>query len=669
MANLVEIVIKGINESKTAFEESEAQGKSLGATMAKVSMVGVAALAAIGVASVDMAAKYQTATTRLVTSAGESNKNINMVRQGMMNMATQVGTSALDLAKGMYTVESAGFHGAQGLIVLKAAAQGAKDEGADLATVSNAVTDALTDYHLKASAAADVTSKLVTAVSFGKTNFQSFSSALSTVLPLAGSVHLKLADVSGVLAEMTAHGVTAQRAAQNEANAIRELIAPTAGMVKEFKALGINTQEVNKHMSTSGLGGTLEWLRGVADKTAKTVGQTPVEAFKKLLGSASALNVGLMTTGENSLATQKAIDGIGKASTDAQGNVKGFSDVQNTLAFQTDRLKAYFENLMITIGNKLIPIVLSATKYFMDHKNVLMLVVTAVGIVIATLTTYFVLSKTVAAATMLWTVATKGAAAAQWLLNAAMDANPIGAVIVVVAALTAGIVYLWNHVAAFRNFWKDAWQDIKNWVADAVGFIRSHWELILSILIAPIGAAALYIATHFNQVKGWAADAVHFISHVWSSIEHALEAPFSAAYNFIMGIIHDVESAISGVMSALHGIASVASTIGHGISDVGHFLGLEHGGIVGAAGGGPRSNLTMVGEHGRELVRLPVGSTVHSNPDTERMLGSSGGSQTLTMEIVGGDSQFEQFMARFIREFVRINFGGNVQKAFGIPGR
>lgn len=64
--------------------------------------------------------------------------------------------------------------------------------------------------------------------------------------------------------------------------------------------------------------------------------------------------------------------------------------------------------------------------------------------------------------------------------------------------------------------------------------------------------------------------------------------------------------------------------------------GLAHGGIVGAAGGGPRSNLTLVGESGPELVRLPSGSTVHSNPDTQRMLGQDGGGLHITLEL--GDS-------------------------------
>ena len=48
-------------------------------------------------------------------------------------------------------------------------------------------------------------------------------------------------------------------------------------------------------------------------------------------------------------------------------------------------------------------------------------------------------------------VATRIWAAAQWLLNAAMSANPIALAIIAVAALTAGVVLAYRHSAKFRE--------------------------------------------------------------------------------------------------------------------------------------------------------------------------------------------------------------------------
>lgn len=52
--------------------------------------------------------------------------------------------------------------------------------------------------------------------------------------------------------------------------------------------------------------------------------------------------------------------------------------------------------------------------------------------------------------------ATKAWAVAQWLLNAALDANPIGLAIIAVAALTAGIVLAYRHSATFRSMVQSA---------------------------------------------------------------------------------------------------------------------------------------------------------------------------------------------------------------------
>lgn len=58
-------------------------------------------------------------------------------------------------------------------------------------------------------------------------------------------------------------------------------------------------------------------------------------------------------------------------------------------------------------------------------------------------------------------VATKAWAAAQWLLNLAMTANPIGIVIVAVTALVAAIVYAWNKFDGFRAAILTVWDTMK----------------------------------------------------------------------------------------------------------------------------------------------------------------------------------------------------------------
>lgn len=101
---------------------------------------------------------------------------------------------------------------------------------------------------------------------------------------------------------------------------------------------------------------------------------------------------------------------------------------------------------------------------------------------------------------------------------------------------------------------------------------------------------------------------------------------------------------------------------------------LASGGISGghaqfAAAGGPRSGFTWVGEHGPELIPLPAGTRVHSNPDSMRMAAEAasggGGVQSLRVEFVGGASDP---LWELLRQHIRFTAGNGpnaVQTALG----
>lgn len=100
--------------------------------------------------------------------------------------------------------------------------------------------------------------------------------------------------------------------------------------------------------------------------------------------------------------------------------------------------------------------------------------------------------------------------------------------------------------------------------------------------------------------------------------------------------------------------------------------GRAHGGIIGAAGGGPRSRMTLVGEQGPELVDLAPGSRVRSNPDTRRMLGGGagggGGPQVIEVPLYLDGREIARAIIDPLRTEIR-GLGGNVQSAIGQRGR
>jgi hypothetical protein len=98
-------------------------------------------------------------------------------------------------------------------------------------------------------------------------------------------------------------------------------------------------------------------------------------------------------------------------------------------------------------------------------------------------------------------------------------------------------------------------------------------------------------------------------------------------------------------------------------------MGYAHGGVVGAATGGLHSGLRMVGEHGPELLELPPGTRVNSNPDTERMMsGGGGGVLQQIIQLVVDGKVIAQAMTEPLRADIRTLGQGSVQNYLGQPG-
>jgi hypothetical protein len=127
--------------------------------------------------------------------------------------------------------------------------------------------------------------------------------------------------------------------------------------------------------------------------------------------------------------------------------------------------------------------------------------------------------------------------------------------------------------------------------------------------------------------------------------------------------IHDV-SRIRRELEALNGYEAHVRIVGTSVGVVlpGGARFNAHGGIIGAATGGIHGSLRIVGEQGPELVSLPTGSMVHSNPDTRRMLAGAvqGGEEKTVRIVIEGTGVLDG-----LREEIRVTAGGDVQRGLG----
>lgn len=105
--------------------------------------------------------------------------------------------------------------------------------------------------------------------------------------------------------------------------------------------------------------------------------------------------------------------------------------------------------------------------------------------------------------------------ASQAALNAVMNANPIGLIVMAIAALVAGFLLLWNNCEGFRNFFIGLWDGIVSVVSTVVeaivGFFTNLWTSIQEIWNV--------VATWFNDYV--IQPIIGFFTGLWEGIVNA----------------------------------------------------------------------------------------------------------------------------------------------------
>ncbi len=314
-----------------------------------------AALVGVGVEAVKMAGNFQQGLTVLSTGAGEAQKNLQMVGDGIKQISIDTATSTDQLLKGMFMVESAGYHGAAGLTVLKVAAEGAKLENSDLGQTAFALTGILHDYSMNSSQAAAAMNALITTESSGKMHMQDLTNSLGAVLPIAAALGVSFPQIGGAIAVMTNANMTARNAAQNLSFALRALAAPSGIAVKAMAEVGLTAQQVKDALSQQGLAAALQLIEDHVGRTFPANSVQSVTAFKALLGGATGYKVALMLSGPHMQEYENNIKNITTAMNNGKAGVDGWAQVQDNFNFKMGQLHSAIDVLLIDFGTGLLP--------------------------------------------------------------------------------------------------------------------------------------------------------------------------------------------------------------------------------------------------------------------------------------------------------------------------
>ncbi len=247
------------------------------------------------------------------------------------------------------------------------------------------------------------------------------------------------------------------------------------------------------------------------------------------------------------------------------------------------------------------------------------------------------------------------ATAAQWALNVAMDANPLGIIILLLALLVGAIIYAYKHSETFRKIVQAAWAGIKaaalavwHWLSGTLWpGIKKVWDYIAD----SVTSVCLWIHSKFQAVINFFSSIPGNIGKIASRMWDGVKNAFKGLVNYMIGLWNRLDFGFSiSIPDWIPGIGGKRFSIPDLIPDLPY---LAKGGYATAAG------MAMVGENGPERVFLPEGATVRP---LER--GGSGGA--CVIEIRSGGSKLDNLLVEILREAIRSK-GGNVIKVLSAP--
>lgn len=453
---------------------------------------------------------------------------------------------------------------------------------------------------------------------------QVFGSSVQSVLTFAGTASDELGQTSQQALEAArTFGILGQAGGLtgNDLSMFSTDLVKLATDMASF-----NNTSVDEAITAIGAG-----LRGEAE---------PLRRFGILLDDATlrqqAMALGIYD-GNGALSTQQRVLAANAAIMAQAGvQVGDFERTSEGAANQQRIVTARFEEQKAMLGGQLLPVWTSflgwiggtALPMFRDlvtwigeNNDTLTMLAIVVG---ATATAYGIATvagtaykayQVAAAAT------TGGLTVAQWALNAAMSANPIGIIIVAIGALVAAIVWIATQTTFFQDLWAGftsvmgaaftwLWETVLKPVFDAIGAIFTWlWDNIIYPIVVGI---MLYIGL-------WAAIFTWLWETVLSPIFGFIGAVFGWLWDTVIGpiinyIVFAVQvwgaifdwlwsNAISPALSAIGAgfqwvydnvIAPVAGFIGSAIRTVGNTVSSVFGGIAGFIGSAFQSVLSVV---------------------------------------------------------------------------
>lgn len=320
---------------ENASAATQSIGGKIGSALETAAKVGAAALTAasgaavaFGTSAVQAGMEFDSTMSQVAAISGATGDDFDDLRDKAKEMGATTMFSASQSAEAFTYMAMAGWktgdmlNGIEGIMNLAAAS------GADLATTSDIVTDALTAFGMTAADSGHFADVLAVASSNANTNVTMMGETFKYVAPLAGTLGLSAGDVAESIGLMANSGIKASQAGTSLRAGLSRLVKPTEEMQNVMMKLGLATTETYDAIDDSK-------IQKAADKVANaTIGMEKAQL---------AYNEAVKKYGEDSAKAQSALLTLEQRQNSLE------TATRNLEAAQTGQMKtAYSGSLILT---------------------------------------------------------------------------------------------------------------------------------------------------------------------------------------------------------------------------------------------------------------------------------------------------------------------------------
>ena len=148
-------------------------------------------------------------------------------------------------------------------------------------------------------------------------------------------------------------------------------------------------------------------------------------------------------------------------------------------------------------------------------------------------------------------LASEGATVAQWAMNVAMNANPIGIIVTLIAGLVTAFILLWQNCEGFRNFWIGLWEKIKEITGAVI-------DALIVFFTETIPTA---ISNFVEKMKSFFTTAVNFVLNIISQLPTGFQLVFHNVKNILDNFVNIFINIFNIIKTVVQTVISVIKAI------------------------------------------------------------------------------------------------------------